>query len=126
MPPTATTKASTITSTPFRRRTIAQRRSATRTPRAPRTTTSSQDDDFRACPTQSLTGPEEPGGLPGPIGHRPQIRSVGATHRTEVSTRWWVAPTVRFTAVNRTSDSLISKVHREMHKEGLENLIKIM
>jgi hypothetical protein len=33
---------------------------------------------------------------------------------------------VRFIAVNRTSDSLISEVRREMHKEGLENLIKIM
>ncbi len=33
---------------------------------------------------------------------------------------------VRFIAVNRTSDSLISEVRREMHQEGLENLIKIM
>jgi hypothetical protein len=33
---------------------------------------------------------------------------------------------VRFIAVHRTSDSLISEVRREMHKEGLENLIKIM
>jgi hypothetical protein len=33
---------------------------------------------------------------------------------------------MRFIAVNRTSDSLISEVRREMHREGLENLIKIM
>jgi hypothetical protein len=33
---------------------------------------------------------------------------------------------VRFIAVHRTSDSLISDVRREMHKEGLENLIRIL
>ena len=33
---------------------------------------------------------------------------------------------VRFIAVNRTSDSLISDVRREMHHEGIENLIKLM
>jgi hypothetical protein len=33
---------------------------------------------------------------------------------------------VRFIAVHRTSESLISDLRREMHQEGLENLIKIM
>jgi hypothetical protein len=33
---------------------------------------------------------------------------------------------VRFIAVHRASDSLLSDVRREMHREGLENLVKIM
>jgi hypothetical protein len=33
---------------------------------------------------------------------------------------------VRFIAVHRTSDSLISDLRRDMHREGLENLVKIL
>jgi hypothetical protein len=33
---------------------------------------------------------------------------------------------VRFIAVNRTSDHLLADVRREMHQEGLENLVKII
>jgi hypothetical protein len=33
---------------------------------------------------------------------------------------------LRFIAVHRTSDSLFTEVRREMHKEGFENMIKIM